>query len=692
MKIIGIKIDKSVPTITKNLKGGKFGWYPIGNYIYPVYKNQHWDWRSDGTQHEDDQFVDQLYKSPLSESKITDSSFAKLRISVSCIVGQNGSGKTTLLEIFLRIINNFSIRVFDAIKWNLMSGMPEGRHLRYADGVYASIIYEDYGNLYAIRCKGDKVFFIEYKNDGSTDEKEVKESSRGTIGYWKQILSSNFFYTIYTNYSIYSFNEDDYCGELEAVASNAAKKVNGDWIRGLLDKNDGYNAPIVVVPYRVEGGGISPKKEEELAIRRLSTLAVLYKVHKSEFFGGYEIDSIDYSFDSTSKSLYDQRWKALTYSRFPANFQSGDCARWQGKLTEIWNSRLSGCKMFSRGKNLEIKDALVSYLCYKTIKICATYREYGRFLGVKKLPIDMQKKFPSDIVANALHTDSKQIDFNPLIDMFFQSGLESHITLKIRQCIDFAQNGYYKQECNSLQIGQFIKSIKLWPNQVKDRNVSYNDVYLRMPPPIYRYNVWCHRTGEQSGKLVTFSKMSSGERHLMCALSYILYHVNNVLSVKRNPDRIAYKHINIVLDEIELYYHPEYQRLLLYRLMDMLSVCQLNTEQIESINLLLVTHSPFVLSDVPSSRILYLKNGNVEHAGCGKTLAANISDLFANKFFLDKGFMGELARRNLEKCLIWLENNDEKTQDNVFYKSLIDEIGDPLLQQYFVTYKSNVYS
>lgn len=687
MKIIGIKIDKSVPSVTKNLKGGTLGWYPFGSYTYPVFYNQHWKWRHDGTQHEDDIFVDHLYKSPLSESKITDSSFTELQISVSCIVGQNGSGKTTLLELFLRIINNFTIRVFDAIKGDLRSGMPEGRHMHYADGVYASVIYEDYGHLYAIKCKGKKVFYVEYKQDGRVDEKEVKEGQNGTIGDWTHVLSSNFFYTIYTNYSIYSFNEDDYCGELEAGTSGAIKKVNGDWIRGLLDKNDGYNAPIVVAPYRIDGGGISPKKEEELAMRRLSTLAVLYKAHKRDFFGGYEIESIDYSFDNTSKSLYDQRWKTLTYSRFPANFQSGDCARWQGALTEIWDSRLSGCKMFSRGRNLDIKEALISYLCYKTIKICATYREYGKFLGLKMLPQSLREKFPSEIVQNALYTERKQIDFNSLIDMLFQPGLESHITLKIRQCIDFAKNGYYKQECNSLQIGQFIKSIKLWPNQVKDKQVSYDDVYLRMPPPIYKYNVWCHRKGEQDDKMVTFSKMSSGERHLMCALSYILYHVNNVLSVKSNPERIAYKHINIVLDEIELYYHPEYQRMLLYRLMDMLSVCQLNTEQIESINLLLVTHSPFVLSDVPASRILYLKNGNVEQRGCGKTLAANISDLFANKFFLDQGFMGELSRKNLEKCLEWLEHSDGHAQDSVFYQRLIDEIGDPLLCQYFKTYK-----
>ena len=72
--------------------------------------------------------------------------------------------------------------------------------------------------------------------------------------------------------------------------------------------------------------------------------------------------------------------------------------------------------------------------------------------------------------------------------------------------------------------------------------------------------------------------------------------------------RVSYGHINLVLDEVELYSHPEYQRTFVADLLDRLSWLQINYP-IKSINILLVTHSPFILSDIPKSNILYLKEG-----------------------------------------------------------------------------------
>lgn len=106
------------------------------------------------------------------------------------------------------------------------------------------------------------------------------------------------------------------------------------------------------------------------------------------------------------------------------------------------------------------------------------------------------------------------------------------------------------------------------------------------------------------------NKMSSGERQMLQSASYMLYHIKNIESIREDNNRKAYRHINIVLDEAELYYHPEMQRTMIANIIKMLSWCHINNTKIRSVHIMLVTHSPFVLSDVPKNRILYMKDGN----------------------------------------------------------------------------------
>lgn len=65
----------------------------------------------------------------------------------------------------------------------------------------------------------------------------------------------------------------------------------------------------------------------------------------------------------------------------------------------------------------------------------------------------------------------------------------------------------------------------------------------------------------------------------------------------------------LVLDEIELCFHPEYQRLFVANLLQSLKDNKV-TESV-NVNVVLTTHSPFVLSDIPQSNILYLEMGKM---------------------------------------------------------------------------------
>lgn len=108
-------------------------------------------------------------------------------------------------------------------------------------------------------------------------------------------------------------------------------------------------------------------------------------------------------------------------------------------------------------------------------------------------------------------------------------------------------------------------------------------------------------------------------------------------------ETIHYPHINIIMDEVELYFHPDLQRRFVHLLVDSLN--SMMWSYVRSVNVTMVTHSPFILSDIPGSNILVLKKNECDVVD--KTFAANIHDMFSNTFFLPDT-IGELAKEHIE--------------------------------------------
>ncbi len=162
--------------------------------------------------------------------------------------------------------------------------------------------------------------------------------------------------------------------------------------------------------------------------------------------------------------------------------------------------------------------------------------------------------------------------------------------------------------------------------------------------------------------------MSSGERQFMFTFSAALYHLANLASIPENDEyKIPYHHINLIFDEIELYFHPEYQRVLVKKLIDAIANLGLDDEEINSINILLVTHSPYILSDIPSEHVLYLGRKNRD---LPKTFGANIFDTLKDGFFM-KGTMGVLVTEKIKRLMkVYYEEDAEKQkQQFLTYKS-----------------------
>lgn len=176
-----------------------------------------------------------------------------------------------------------------------------------------------------------------------------------------------------------------------------------------------------------------------------------------------------------------------------------------------------------------------------------------------------------------------------------------------------------------------------------------------LPPPIAEVTLMivkredkkAFESKSKSVGLIPFTGLSSGERQIAYTLGNVLYHLVNIDSTvqddsieKEHLSFLKYHHVCMLMDEVELYYHPDLQRKFVELLLS--SINSVHLKNIYDINITLVTHSPFVLSDIPRSNILCLQKGECEKQR-GQTFGANIVDMLSESFFL-QGTMGEIAQ------------------------------------------------
>ena len=151
-----------------------------------------------------------------------------INININVIVGENGSGKSTLLELAFMIINNVSRRIFEKQKVK-----KEEIQVEYINGINAELYFVT-DHLYKIKVNDKTVTVEKFEQIDSNDEAIIygQKTDCTTI-----FSFDNLYYTNHINYSLHSLNQNYF----------------GDWIHSLFHKNDGYQTPIVLEPYRDKG-------------------------------------------------------------------------------------------------------------------------------------------------------------------------------------------------------------------------------------------------------------------------------------------------------------------------------------------------------------------------------------------------------------------------------------------------------
>lgn len=570
-----------------------------------------------------------------------------IQININAIVGNNGSGKSSLIELLYWA--NYNIGCISKL-------LRDGR----TNKVLEPYKFLDFEILYT--TNEDKLINLIFQEGKILqhlfDHKRGKftpSNIQFDIANSSELMS--FFYSIVVNYSHYALNS------LEI----------GNWIEPLFHKNDGYQTPIVLNPMRTKGI-IDINRENGLLKRRLLGNIL-------EPIGNQPIED-------SLRNIANNKFVTQLNLEYNSNKPSNEKYR-EPKDLQLIKKVISSIEKFFDFKlsNYELDEELyvnisLNYIIEKLIKISTTYRPYYKYRG-------------------------KEQGTLKYIDAFIKKVKESnsHIVFKVKGAIIYLK--YYKEIFGDnylLNKNDLIIDVEELSNKIEiiKQKEFLNQVFLNtfsmVPPGFYNTEILL-----SDG--TSFNSLSSGEKQKIHSVSSIIYHIINLNSVKESFSNEKdgyhqYPFLNIILDEIELYYHPEWQKSYVKDLLK--SISNIPTEginNIEGINITFLTHSPFILSDIPGNNVLKLKKGMPQEYNPEElTFGANINDVLSNEFFLGDGLIGDFAKEKIQGVIdyinYWnrkrininynssdLENNIRWVTTPELAKNVIEQIGEPYLSE-----------
>ena len=616
-----------------------------------------------------------------------------INIGISAIVGANGTGKSTLIDTIVRLTNNMSAAIIgeDYV-------YTSAQHLHYIDNVYASLAVYINNHINILICKGRRLNLDIYKTDLHVLDREYSKQTHRVIEHYASIdkqvildgsesveeilkpkpglkhLFEDWFYTLVSNYSLYAYNYRDYINErtnaerlekLELEHSTNCNEEDEFWLKGVFHKNDGYQTPIVIHPMR-DGGYINAQKENFLGKQNLISLCFERRDKENEdgtinheFFPFRIINQthhiVAFYFYDIIQNKYHTLYDFCLEKKYPNNDDDNDrIFVLERAISSFWENTIS--------VQYVEEDVAWEYLLYKTMKVIWTYKHY------------------EDLWTYAFSKNFDEGVFKKRLVELLMDG--SHRTAKIRRVVAYLRfckdEDYYIKQGAVVDVDTIYKWMvtkigsQLYP-AYDYHEINKDDL---LPPPSYTVTLQLvdnehlqeyKEKGTQCMDIIPFEGLSSGERQIAYTLGNLIYHLRNIESnsddMNSNINHVSthkYGYVNVMLDEVELYFHPDLQRRFISLLLDSIKGLQLPSNC--GINITLITHSPFVLSDIPDSNILCMSRK--EHGDAfDKTFAANIHDLFNNTFILPYT-IGEYAQRKITEIVsayhrvICIDKND----------------------------------
>lgn len=609
------------------------------------------------------------------------------KINISAIVGKNGGGKSSLVELLYATLFSFSketglINDEKFIEEHELNGEQTQEYrgdLKHFETLYCEIFYiTGTDKKLNVLRKNENSFILLKEIEFSIETYDIKTiASENRIDLKKcceddsikDDILKDFFYSIVSNYSLYGLNT------LE----------NGIWLKAIFHKNDGYQTPIVIDPMRTDGKidinnftqlskmrllsnilkPLEKEQKEEDSLRNLINKKIANLIKLEINLKKFKIITPDEKIDKNYITRIIDKDIHLEYSE---KYKTSFFKSLYNSFANTPNEKITDLKVLNDD---DLSLLTVEYILRKAFSL-TKYPEFKKFIDFKNKSEEYIKNYFDE-----LSKDS------------------THATFKLRQAMNFLKYRLFEIknfECEVLvktlskDIEMKIKSIKneynRSANQLKDIYIPYDkithkfDLIYFIPPSFFEVDI----TFEKEG---SFNYLSSGEKQMVLSLSNVTYHLNNLKSVIEIEESKKYYYFNIIFDEIELCFHPEFQKSFIKNLISRINDIEHIDSFLKGINIIFLTHSPFILSDIPNKNIIYLKEGKSlnEKDKPEKSFGANITDLLADSFFIEDGLMGDFAKEKIKDTIAWLNDDKRNLKNKDLYRKIIEIIDEPLIKR-----------
>lgn len=283
---------------------------------------------------------------------------------------------------------------------------------------------------------------------------------------------------------------------------------------------------------------------------------------------------------------------------------------------------------------------------------------------------------------------------NPIKDELFQIVLDTKLGSALE---DFYNNVKRRLEEQSFSlssgenisasyINNFFELSDKLIEQTSSFNIEYSqfsgyEMVLNIEETDFTFLETYERIIQQSEYFwdINWRGLSSGEESYLYQFSRF-YQLSK--GFKTNPylnltiDGKEAKNLIFLIDEGEDTMHPRWQKSYIHYLSKFFID---NFKQ--NIHLIITSHSPFIVSDLPRGNIVFLENGKqVEGTIKQQTFGANIHTLLSDGFFMEHGLVGEFAKETIQDVIDFLKGKESKINDPVDARKIIDIVGEPFLK------------
>lgn len=316
----------------------------------------------------------------------------------------------------------------------------------------------------------------------------------------------------------------------------------------------------------------------------------------------------------------------------------------------------------------------ILYIPYKIIEILSTYEPY------KKRP------YHYDATCEALKLQWPTIGIKEELKRDIESILrkDDYTTMKLHQTINYLkkqQGGMYQAEkiARTPEGYEWFVTFEKLKAVIGGDNMRLSELVKHLPPPVFKGEIELKNEKDETYALST---LSSGQMQRLNSAGALVYHLRNLDYRIGEQQRLEYDYVSVIFEEVELYFHPEFQRTLINYLLEQMKHAGL--KNIKGIHLIFVTHSPFILTDMLDNNVIYLSKDGKQKPN-KRTFAANIYDLLDDHFFLENT-IGDVALKQIDD-IVKLYHQQNRTlrkeaflEKKLFFRLLIDQIADGYLK------------